>query len=267
MYRYNLSPESVRIEKVRLWLALPGYSPFVVTCFITNVFFQGWSKWKRRKESWWMSHCKMGTYSVIIEPVFLWCFMLIETELAWSVLCFHSRANNIHLLCRYCVVKIRKKRFLVWFDKDLVICVISPSSQYPLSFGTAYQLNRLTRCTLSSLPLWMNMLHRLLGSAERIKGEWHFHEFNSELYVFVGICMCATIVLFFFRKQCACQGSDPSTDGASFSFGCSWSRFHNLCKFARSKSPRKFKLSNCDQEKVWTNFSYIGLLYQSLAVQ
>jgi len=50
------------------------------------------------------------------------------------------------------------------------------------------------------------------------------------------------------KKTCACQGIDLAFNGASYTFGCSWTMYHNICKFCRSNEVHKFKLTDFSAE-------------------
>ena len=54
-------------------------------------------------------------------------------------------------------------------------------------------------------------------------------------------------------KTCACQGFDMNFNGASYTFGCSWTMYHNICKFCRSSPVHKFKLTHENAEEDLAN--------------
>lgn len=65
-------------------------------------------------------------------------------------------------------------------------------------------------------------------------------------------------------------GLDPESCGASYSFGCSWSMYYNGCKYARSKTVRKFRLSvkteeSEIEERMHVLATLLSPLYMNLA--
>lgn len=60
-------------------------------------------------------------------------------------------------------------------------------------------------------------------------------------------------------------GLDPETSGASFSFGCSWSMYYNGCKYARSKTVRKFRLSvKSEEAEIEERMNYLATMLAPL---
>lgn len=72
------------------------------------------------------------------------------------------------------------------------------------------------------------------------------------------------------RKLLFLPGLDPESCGASYSFGCSWSMYYNGCKYARSKTVRKFRLSvkteeSEIEERMHVLATLLSPLYMNLA--
>lgn len=95
---------------------------------------------------------------------------------------------------------------------------------------------------------------RVLGSMGSMQACSLSRPLDMPLFMltFLSVCYC--------RKSCACQGKDEHTSGCSFSFGCSWSVYYNGCKFAKSKIPRKFKLTDQSQVRVPSLDSHLCII-------
>merc|ERR1719341_2070871 len=72
------------------------------------------------------------------------------------------------------------------------------------------------------------------------------------------------------KKTCACQGLNMDFSGASYTFGCSWTMYHNICKFCRSFDVHKFKLKDDSAEEGLEDIcleltNTVGDIYRNLA--
>ena len=72
------------------------------------------------------------------------------------------------------------------------------------------------------------------------------------------------------KKTCACQGLNMDFSGASYTFGCSWTMYHNICKFCRSFDVHKFKLKDDSAEEGLEDIclemaNTVGDVYRNLA--
>ena len=72
------------------------------------------------------------------------------------------------------------------------------------------------------------------------------------------------------KKTCACQGLNMDFSGASYTFGCSWTMYHNICKFCRSFDVHKFKLKEDSAEEGLEDIcldltNIVGDIYHQLA--
>merc|ERR1719341_490747 len=72
------------------------------------------------------------------------------------------------------------------------------------------------------------------------------------------------------KKTCACQGLNMDFSGASYTFGCNWTKYHNICKFCRSFDVHKFKLKDDSAEEGLEDIcleltNTVGDIYRNLA--
>lgn len=82
-----------------------------------------------------------------------------------------------------------------------------------------------------------------------------FSIFNKSLFTFVLGKAYARQCETNSKKTCACQGTDNTYSGASFTFGCSWCMYYDGCKYGKGgmNKVKKFKLTNNNETSLETD--------------